>query len=144
MKKGIALMMTLVLALALIVPSAALADENGSYAYNTGVHVFGSALQMELEVHWTAGVNSAQYARLVTMVNAANARIELLVKYCQLTPWNDVNWLMYRVNSIVSEVMQYAERIGATVECIYTEYYIDGEYVLIDPLRVVDVGAVGK
>ena len=71
------------------------------------------------------------------MVVTANRQIEIAVKFAQLTPWNDVAWLLDLVDSIVAPVFAFANSIGAVVVCEYTTYYIDGQYVLVDPLRVI-------
>lgn len=71
------------------------------------------------------------------MVATANRQIEIAVKFAQLTPWNDVAWLQNLVESITAPVFAYANAIGAVVVCEYTAYYIDGQYVMVDPLRVI-------
>ncbi|MDD4311504.1 MAG: hypothetical protein PHW41_03390 [Eubacteriales bacterium] len=81
--------------------------------------------------------SNAQFAILERMVATANRQIEIAVKFAQFTPWNDVSWLLKLVDSIVAPVLAYANSIGAIVVCEYTTYYIDGQYVLIDPLRVI-------
>ena len=84
-----------------------------------------------------ARYTAAQFNALERMVDAANRQIEVAVKFAQLTPWNDVAWLLNVVQSIVSPVFAYANAIGAVVVCEYTSYYIDGQNVLVDPLRVI-------
>ena len=71
------------------------------------------------------------------MVERTNRQIELAVKVAQITPWNDVPQLLEFVSSSVADVMAYANSIGAIVVCEYTTYYIDGQSVLIDPLRII-------
>ena len=83
-------------------------------------------------------VNPLELAQLHVMVAVANLSIDLLVAWAQFTPYNDVPWLLAQERMIVNEVMEYANRIGATVVCEYKEYTIDGQKVLIDPLRVVN------
>ncbi len=89
----------------------------------------------------TAGLvqrySNAQFKRLELMVERTNRQIELAVKFAQITPWNDVPRLLAFVDASVAEVMAYANSIGAVVVCEYTTYYIDGQSVLIDPLRVI-------
>lgn len=75
---------------------------------------------------------------LYAMVDAANARIDWLVYVARSTPYNDVDWLLWQLDVTVSSVFQYADRIGATVVCEYVEYIVDGQTVLVDPIRVVD------
>ena len=84
-----------------------------------------------------AHYSTSQFAALERMVATANRQIELAVKFAQLTPWNDVPWLLKLVDGIVSPVFAYAKSIGAVVVCEYTTYYIDGQYLMIDPLRVI-------
>ena len=84
-----------------------------------------------------ARYNDAQFKMLERMVDTANRQIVLAVKIAQVTPWNDVSWLLQVVHGIVAPVFAYAKSIGALVVCEYTTYYIDGQYVLIDPLRVI-------
>ena len=78
-----------------------------------------------------------EFKKLEKMVDQANKKIEQLVKKAQRTPQNDVPQLLKQVDVIVGEVFAYATRIGVTVVCEYTEYYIDGQYVLIDPIRII-------
>ena len=87
---------------------------------------------------------SPKVAALYVMVYAANESIELAVRLAQLTPYNDVKALLCTVEFISAGVKAYAASIGAEVACEYTEYVIDGQKVLIDPLRVINIpGQVG-
>lgn len=88
----------------------------------------------------TASENcSLEVVALYTMVYVANEAIELAVRLAQLTPYNDVPALLIAVEAIASGVKAYAESIGAEIACEYTEYVIDGQTVLIDPLRVINI-----
>ncbi len=78
-----------------------------------------------------------QYDKLVKMVDKANQQIAKAVAKAQSTPYDDVDELLATVEGIVAKVMAYADSIGAVVVCEYTTYYIDGQYVMIDPLRVI-------
>lgn len=80
-----------------------------------------------------------QLKKLEQMVDKANKEIEKAVRTAQRTPQNDIDWLQARVAAITAPVFAYAESIGAEVECSYTTYYIDGQYVDVDPLRVINV-----
>lgn len=80
-----------------------------------------------------------QLKKLEQMVDKANRDIEKAVRTAQKTPYNDIDWLQARVAAITAPVFAYAESIGAEVECSYTTYYIDGQYVDVDPLRVINV-----
>lgn len=79
-----------------------------------------------------------ELATLTLLVEAANLTIEGLVKVAQFTPYNDVAYLLYAVDCVVAPVFAYGEKIGVEVICEYTEYVIDGQTVLIDPLRVIN------
>ncbi len=133
---------------------------NVAFAYQGGVEVSenGYCVVVDEWLGGSAGVaclrseskNNAQslkeyfqYVKLYLMVESANAEIESLVKYAQATPKDDVKWLLNKVDKIIDRVMKYAESIGAEVDCEYVEYYIDGQYVLIDPLMVVNVSRKG-
>ncbi|MFA6729769.1 MAG: hypothetical protein WCR95_02065 [Eubacteriales bacterium] len=83
-------------------------------------------------------VTYAEYVTLNALVRATNTTIEALVRVAQLTPFNDVPWLLAAVSALTAVVFNYAESIGAEIACSYTEYYIDGQYVLIDPIWVVN------
>lgn len=80
-----------------------------------------------------------QLKQLERMVDKANRDIEKAVRTAQRTPQNDIDWLQARVAAITAPVFAYAQSIGAVVECSYTTYYIDGQYVDVDPLRVINV-----
>lgn len=82
---------------------------------------------------------AAEFATLNRLVDAANLQIEVMVLTAQLTPWNDIAWLQCGVAQIARSVQSYARRIGATVVCEYTYYFIDGQRVAVDPLRVINL-----
>ncbi len=84
-------------------------------------------------------LENKQLKELQKMVDKANREIEKLVKHAQKTPHNDIDWLQKKVAQVTAPVFAYAKRIGAVVECTYTTYYIDGQYVLVDPLRVINI-----
>ena len=75
--------------------------------------------------------------KLQSMVAKANRDIEHAVAKAQRTPENDVDELLAEVEAIVAEVKEYAESIGYGIACDYETYYIDGQYVVIDPLRII-------
>lgn len=124
MKKRLMALLICVLLLVMVIPGVANAQGNDA----SGI----SAVSMRY-----ARYNDAQFKVLERMVDAANRQIAIAVKFAQLTPWNDVSWLLSVVDSIVAPVFAYANSIGAVVVCEYTTYYIDGQYVLVDPLRVI-------
>lgn len=124
MKKRWMALLICVLLLVMMVPGIANAQGNDSAPV--------SAVSIRY-----ARYSAAQFKVLERMVDAANRQITLAVKFAQLTPWNDIAWLQKTVNTIVAPVFAYAKSIGAVVVCEYTTYYIDGQYVLVDPLRVI-------
>ena len=124
MKKRLMALVICVMLLVMVIPSVANAEGNDAAPVR--------AVSL-LNAHYSI----AQFAVLERMVATANRQIEIAVKFAQFTPWNDVVWLLDLVNSIVSPVFAYANSIGAVVVCEYTTYYIDGQYVLVDPLRVI-------
>jgi hypothetical protein len=124
MKKRLMALLVCVMLLVMVIPSVANAQGNDPAPV-------GIASSMH------ARYTSAQFKALERMVATANRQIEIAVKFAQMTPWNDVAWLQNLVNSIVSPVLAYANSIGAVVVCEYTTYYIDGQNVLVDPLRVI-------
>lgn len=124
MKKRLMALLICVLLLVMVIPGVANAEGNNAAPINA-VSIYH------------ARYTDAQFKILERMVANANRQIEIAVKFAQLTPWNDVAWLLDLVDSIVAPVFAYANSIGAVVVCEYTSYYIDGQYVLVDPLRVI-------
>lgn len=128
-KKWVAAVLTVVMCIALSVPA---------FAESTAPVQAPSAYSISYCAKPTGGwVSNANVAIVKMEVARANAEIEFLVKYAQTTPWDDVDWLLARVDRIVKNVMRTANRLGVTVVCEYTEYVIDGRVVLIDPLMVI-------
>lgn len=78
--------------------------------------------------------------QLYRKVDNANKQIQVYIKVAMLTPHDDVDRLLDRVDATVKPVFAYAESIGATIACEYETYYIDGQTVMIDPLKVINVG----
>ena len=124
MKKKLMALLICVLLLVMVIPGVANAQGNDASPV--------SAFSVR-QAHYS----NAQFKTLERMVAVANRQIEVAVKFAQLTPWNDVAWLLDLVQSIVSPVFAYANAIGAVVVCEYTNYYIDGQNVMVDPLRVI-------
>ena len=82
----------------------------------------------------------SQLRQLYRKVDTANTQIKVYVLWAMLTPYDDVDWLLDKVDDTVKPVFSYANAIGATVVCEYTYYYIDHQVVAIDPLKVINVG----
>jgi hypothetical protein len=100
-----------------------------------------AVLAMPLSASAAGNVHTAttkELATLCVMVEAANLTIKGLVKAAQYTPYNDVALLLLAVDCVVAPVFAYGEKIGVEVVCEYTEYEIDGQVVLVDPLRVIN------
>ncbi len=124
MKKRLMALLVCVLMLVMVIPSVANAQGNDPAPVSVASSMY-------------ARYTGAQLATLERMVASANRQIEIAVKFAQLTPWNDIAWLQNLVESITAPVFAYANAIGAVVVCEYTAYYIDGQYVMVDPLRVI-------
>ena len=124
MKKRLMALLVCVLLLVMVIPSVANAQGNDPAPVSVASSMY-------------ARYTGAQLATLERMVASANRQIEIAVKFAQLTPWNDIAWLQNLVESITAPVFAYANAIGAVVVCEYTAYYIDGQYVMVDPLRVI-------
>lgn len=143
-RKIISILITFTLVLTLVPNIASAkgnaAPKNAQYDYSSvsDVKHGASAKTVKFEVK-AAKAAAKDLQKLEKKVQQANKRIEQLVKKAQKTKVNDVDQLLQQVEVIVAEVFAYAKRIGAVVVCEYTEYYIDGQYVLIDPLRVVSL-----
>jgi|GEM_PF-1719022 len=153
MKKVIAEILVCIFITTIVMPNVAFASQKttvcseSDYCYVVNGWYSGSGSGVELQI---SGKNYGQslkqylqYAKLYVMVERANYEIESLVRYAQATPQDDVDWMLKKVDGIIAKVMAYAEKIGAEVDCEYVEYYIDGQYVMIDPLMVVNVGRKG-
>jgi len=78
-----------------------------------------------------------QLKRLEKIVDNANAKIDRAVAKAQRTPENDVAELIATIDAIIAEVNAYADSIGAGIECEYVEYIVDGQTILVDPLRII-------
>lgn len=72
-------------------------------------------------------------------VNNANREIKQLVRIAQATPEDDVEELLNKVDAIVARIRAHAAQEGVEVVCSMEEYWIDGRYVAIDPLMVVNI-----
>lgn len=83
------------------------------------------------------GVSAVRYVALESMVASANAQVEAYVLIAKLTPYDDVAWLLRQVDRTVAPVFAYADYIGAEIVCDYETHYIDGQYVDIDPIRII-------
>ena len=79
------------------------------------------------------------FLRVQARVSAANAKVRALVLHAQLTPYDDVDWLHEQVALVNKPVKEYGESLGFTIECTDRWYWIDGRWVLVDPLKVINV-----
>jgi hypothetical protein len=86
-----------------------------------------------------ATVNRADYQRLVNKVNVANMTIAALIKVSQITPWNDVKWLVASVDEVLVEAKAYAQSVGTDTVCELNLYIIDGQKVWLDPILILPV-----
>lgn len=72
------------------------------------------------------------------IVLKANEKIEDFVAHAQKTTKDDVAKLLNQVEKIADQADKQVEKLGYDVECTYTAYVVDGQTVLIDPLRVIN------
>jgi hypothetical protein len=97
----------------------------------------GNGPELVLVANGSDKCSAIQLKKLEKMVDKANREIEKAVTKAQRTPEDDVAELLAKIDAIVADLTIYAASVGYAVACEYTEYYIDGQYVLIDPLRVI-------
>ena len=117
-KKLVAIILAVVLVLALACP---------------GVGACGLGLQKQ------SNANSRAYlVQAEKLVKDCNKSVELLVRTAQLTPYDDVAALVFATNALIKTTTLAVNALGFDVECTYTEYIVDGQSVLIDPLRVIN------
>lgn len=76
------------------------------------------------------------YQRAVQIINSANRRILICVRTAQLTPYDDVDWMLRTTRAIANEAKSSVRRLGYETTCEYTSYYVDGRWVEVDPLHV--------
>ena len=117
-RKIVAFILAMVLILALACP---------------GVGACGLGLQKQSNASYRAYLAQAE-----KLVRDCNASVERLVKAAQLTPYNDVAALVVATDAVIKATTLAVNIMGFEVECTYTEYFVDGQTVLIDPLRVIN------
>lgn len=78
------------------------------------------------------------YRTAVALVDDCNSVVELMVLCAQLTPYNDVPVLLRSVDALIWQTTYMVNCLGFDTECEYREYRIDGQKVMIDPLRVIN------
>lgn len=83
--------------------------------------------------------NDRVLADLRADVNLANREIAGLVRVAQATPYDDVAWMQASIRVIVSRVKTHARLVGAEIGCDMVSYYIDGRWVDVDPLYVINI-----
>ena len=125
MRKKMVCWLIVIALLLTLLPGAALAANDGAVQCGGSISI----------VSWF--IQKVQAMKLQLMVDQANRQIDLLVRKAQRTPYNDVPQLLWQVDLIVKNTFAYADSIGAVLECEYVEYWIDGQSVLIDPIRIV-------
>ncbi|MGI6151540.1 MAG: hypothetical protein ACOYIR_06275 [Christensenellales bacterium] len=129
-KRNIVCILLSVIFLMAAIPSVAFAD---------GRNVSFSIGSIGTSISFSSAQNFAKELKLRTMVLAANIQIYALIKIAQATPYDDVAWLLSMVDNVTKPVFAYAASIGATVICEYERHWIDGRWVLVDPLKVINI-----
>ncbi len=84
------------------------------------------------------GNNNTNYNRARTIVSLANAQITSLIITAQLTPYDDVNWLVRATEAVVRTATKQVQKLGYDVRCEYKPYYVDGRWVMIDPIHIIN------
>lgn len=130
MKKSVIFFLVTILVLMVALPGVTMARGNGNG--NGRGNAYG-------HTESDGGASAKEIRALYKMVDKANKKIDKLIKRAQATPYNDIDWLLDEVEDTVRPVFNYGLSIGVTVVCELEEYYIDGQYVLVDPLRVVSI-----
>ncbi len=134
MKKFVSMLLAVVLMLS-VVSASALAEKGPKKPGKPEPH----KVKVEENIKEKPVKNDKELKNLQKMVDKANREIEKLVRTAQKTPYDDIAWLQSEVAKVTAPVFAYAASIGAQVECTYTTYFIDGQYVDVDPLRVINI-----
>jgi hypothetical protein len=77
-------------------------------------------------------------AKAEKFVADANAQIEAFVTRAQRTPKEDVGLLLEQIGRVVERTVRQVTRLGFGITCEYVTFEIDGQTVLVDPLKVVN------
>lgn len=85
-----------------------------------------------------APVDTRNRQKAEEIVIRANCQIAAKVAWAQATPEDDVEWLIAVTNSISAKARAEVAALGFTAVCSYVVYFVDGRYVPIDPLNVVN------
>lgn len=90
----------------------------------------------------TAFAGSGKLSQLYDKVDKANEKIARYVAQAQKTKKNDVDKMLDQIDKEVAKVQKFAKDFDgiAFVACDMETVLVDGQYVEIDPLRVVNVG----
>lgn len=89
--------------------------------------------------------NTSKMRHIENAVKQANHEIEKAVKKAQKSKVDDVDKCLAEINAIVAETKAYVASMGLNVEivCDMETVLIDGRWVEIDPLRVINIGSDG-
>lgn len=120
----IALLCTLVCILSMIVvPSAASSEKECGYTATVTCRTTGCKWLTEKLAE--------------TIAETANAAIMLLVYKAQRNPHADIERLCAETDAIAQNAIFLISLLGIEAKCVYEEYEINGETVLIDPIIVI-------
>ena len=78
------------------------------------------------------------YKRDVQIVDSANRKIYACVRTAQLTVYDDVDLMLRTTKAIANNAKYRVRRLGYDVYCEYVSYCVDGRWVEVDPLHVVN------
>ena len=128
-KRTMAILMTVVCLFACTAPMAFADSPAACGTYSSPYSGIGAVLG--------AIVETIKYAVAQQIVDSANARIMNIVSAAQASPQDDAQWAVAQTTREAAQAIEICRWIGVTVVCEYVEYEIDGQIVLIDPLKVI-------
>ncbi len=109
------------------------------FSMTAGVTAFAAEEVVSNDIQSVQSVSNPRNEAIVqVLVTVANSVIERMVEAAQNNPNADIDKLIADTNRISATVISIADRLGITVLCEYKEYVINGEVVLIDPLRIIN------
>ncbi|MDO4582333.1 MAG: hypothetical protein Q4B96_07115 [Bacillota bacterium] len=120
------------------------AKHQGQYSASYDKHINGAKYHVEIKYNkadfnkaMSISGKRASALKVEQLVAEVNAKIEKMVAHAQATPQDDVAKLIKDVDKLIAKLHKIAAKAGVKLQCEYTEYFIDGQYVLIDPIRIV-------
>lgn len=139
-KKLSALLLCMVLSVSLLPVNALATSAKQSGSAGVSAQVY-STIKSACSVPGfvpTGKADSKNLAKAEKIVAQANRKIDLWVAHAQHTAKNDVPQLLVKIDRLVEQTRRQVNQLGFDLQCEYVAYEIDGQTVLIDPLRVIN------